>query len=88
MSDTLIEKLRSLPDAQLFEAIASRDLLSSLRCRLCIQSTRDTEYLPEQLVVEITSEALKSAVMEGLPRLDVIAFYHLMVEALECCGKL
>ena len=87
MSGTLIEKLRSLPEAQLFEAIASRDLLSSLQCRLCIQAARDTEYSREQLIVEIISDTLKSAVTEGLNRVDVVAFYHVMVEALECCGK-
>ena len=86
MADALIEKLRSLPDSQLFEGIASRDLLSSLQYKLGIKTTSDTENLSEQLIVEVISDALKSAIADGLNKFDVVAFYHVMVEVLDCCG--
>ena len=85
MANALIEKLRSLPDSQLFEGIASRDLLSNLQYKLGIKTTCDTKIC-EQLIVEIISDALKSAITNGLNRLDVVAFYHVMVEELDCCG--
>ena len=86
MANALIEKLRSLPDNQLFEVIASRDQLSSLQYKLGIKMRCDTENSSEQLIIEIISDSLKSAIAEGLNRLDVIAFYHVMVDALDCCG--
>ena len=86
MANALIEKLRSLPDSQLFEVITSRDQLSSLQYKLGINMKCDTENSSEQLIVEIIGDALKSAIADGLNRLDVIAFYHVMVEALDCCG--
>lgn len=86
MADVLIGKLKSLPDSQLFEAIASRDLLNSLQCKLCINIVPEAECSSEQLIVEMVSNALTDAITDGLSRLDVVVFYHVMVEALDCCG--
>ena len=87
MAVTIIEKLRSLLDSQLFEVITSRDLSTSLQCKLCIDATPGVDYAPEQLVVEIISDALNGVISDGFSRLDVIAFYHVIVEALDCCGQ-
>ena len=87
MAVTLIDKLRSLTDCQLFEVITSRDLSTSLQSKLCIKATPEVDYLPENLVTEIISDALSSVISDGFSRLDVIAFYHVMVEALDCCGQ-
>lgn len=86
MANALIEKLRSLPDSQVFEVVASRDLFSSLQYKLGTKTKCDTENSSEQLIVEIISDVLKTAIADGLNRFDVIAFYHVMVEALDCCG--
>lgn len=86
MMDVLIEKLRSLPDSKLFEAIASRNLLNSLNYNLSINPTPEREYSPEHFIVEIITDALSGAIADGLNRLDVITFYYVMVEALDCCG--
>ena len=88
MAVRLIEKLRSLSDCQLFEVITSRDLSTSLQSKLCINATPEVDYPPEQLVSEIISDALNSVISDGFSRLDVVAFYHVMVEALDCCGQL
>lgn len=85
MASILVEKLKTLPDSKLFEAIASRDLLNNLLNKLCIDAV--PEYSPEQLFVEIISDALSSAIADGLSQLDVVTFYHVMVEALDCCGQ-
>ena len=86
MADALIEKLRSLPDSQLFEAMASRDLLNSLKYKLYISTTPEAECSSEQLIVEIISDALTDVITDGLSRMDAVVFYHVMVEALDCCG--
>lgn len=87
MTNTLIEKLRALPDSQLLEAIASRDVLTILSCKLRIDVSHGGEYSPEQLIVEIISDVLNNVIADGLNRLDVILFYHVMVEALDNCGQ-
>lgn len=86
MANALIEKLRSLSDDQVFEAIASRHLLNNLNSKFSINSTSEAGYSSEQLIVEIISEALDVTISDGLSRLDVATFYHVMVEALDCCG--
>lgn len=87
MADALIEKLRSLSDSQLLKVIASRDLVTSLRYKLCVETTPEVEYSSEQLIVEIVGDALNGAISDGLSQSDVIVFYHVMVEALDCCGQ-